>query len=227
MKRLQVKNCILFCLLLLLCACEKPAVPAVQTQTAVPTAAIESEEVSVLPAAETSAPLPTPVHEDVPAESPTPAQNLRFTMVWASDTQTMIARASMREGFQTVCGWIAQEAEAKNFAIFLHTGDMVGDGDVKGQWELFNAGVATIREKLPIFYAAGNHDEGYSNKSPWKKQPFSDAVPKEQQLNSGDASYMILTVGETKLLLLSISWRKIEDGKTQIALLKAARRMGM
>lgn len=226
MKRIQANICILVCLLLVLCACSESVVPATAAPVSpspTPTPLVlEADELSVLPTADAPTPIPTPEPTEAPTDTPVPAPtpDPRFTMVWTSDTQTMIARASMRAGYETICSWVSTEAQAGNVAVFLHTGDMVDNGDVPGQWSLFNSGVAAIGETIPFFWSAGNHDEGYSGKSPWKKQPFVGTLPDGQKFNGGDASYMIFTVGETKLLLLSICWRKIGDSKT-IAWLKA------
>lgn len=213
------KNCIAILLLAALCACS--AAPAPTPTPAPKTASPLPEEADAvrLPSA-TPAPTeaPTPVVTDTPTaaptEAPTPTPDPHFTMVWASDTQTMIAHARMQQGFNAMIDWIVREADERNIAVFLHTGDMVDNGDKPGQWELFHDGIRKIEEKMPFFWAAGNHDEGYAGKSPWKNQPFVQALPEEQKYSGGDAAYMVLTVGDTQLLLLSISWRRESNDQT-------------
>ena len=143
-------------------------------------------------------------------------------MIWASDTQSMIAYARMQAGYDALCSWLVREADAQSFAVFLHTGDMVDNGDKQGQWDIFNAGVEQIQKKMLFFWAAGNHDEGYANKSPWKKQPFVTSLPEEQKYNGGEAAYTVLRVYETGILLLSISWRKAQNDDAIAWLRKAA-----
>ena len=208
-------------LIFILCACSvvpQPAGTPAPTDAAPPSSEAESVTAEPTPIP-TPSPAPTPVPTATPTPSPTPTPDPRFTMVWASDTQAMIAHERMQEGYTALCDWVVREADARGIAAFLHTGDMVDNGDKQGQWDLFNAGVEKIEEKMLFFAAAGNHDEGYSNKSPWKKQPFVTELPEEQKYNGGDAAYTVLTVYRTKLLLLSISWRKKENDKA-IAWLK-------
>lgn len=140
-------------------------------------------------------------------------------IVWASDTQEMITHERMRPAFRAMCDWIVNEAETKNIAAFLHTGDMVDNGDVAGQWNLFNEGIAEIEEKVPFFWAAGNHDAGFSGNAPWKQQPYVKALPKEQKYNNGDAAYMILNAGSTQLLFLSVAYYR-EKNEDAISWLK-------
>lgn len=199
-----------------MCACS--AVPsAAATPAPLSPASAETELITERPHTPAPSPVPTPeptatpTHTPVPTPEPTPEPP--FTMVWASDTQAMIAHARMLEGYTAICDWIVREAESLSIAAFLHTGDMVDNGDKPGQWKLFNEGVAQISQKAVFFWAAGNHDEGYSNKSPWKEQPFVTALPEEQRYNGGEAAYTVLSVGSTKILLLSISWRKAQNDK--------------
>ena len=222
MKGTFTKRVFLSILLIVLCACaavpQPERTPAPVETPAAPSA--EAESVTEQPRTPEPTPIPTPEPTEVPTPaptptpSPTPTPDPRFTMVWASDTQAMLSQPRMNQGFSALCGWVLENADAMRIAAFLHTGDMVDNGDKQGQWDLFNDGTAPIREKMLFFWAAGNHDEGYSNKSPWKKQPFVTAFPEEQKLNGGDACYAVLTVYETRLLLLSVSWRRMQNSKT-------------
>ena len=216
------KRFFIWILLFVLCACaagtqsgqtpapaETPAAPSPEAESV--TEKPRTPEPTAIPTPEpTEAPTPTPT----PSPTPSPTPDPRFTMVWASDTQSMISHPRMNQGFTAQCDWVLENADAMRIAAFLHTGDMVDNGDKQGQWDLFNTGMTPIREKMLFFWAAGNHDEGFSNKSPWKKQPFVTAFPEEQKLNGGDACYAVLTVYETRLLLLSVSWRRMQDDKT-------------
>ena len=119
----------------------------------------------------------------------------------------MINVADMRDNYLAVCDWVAAEAEARNFVLFLHTGDMVDDGDVYGQWQLFLKGADAIRERMPFVWALGNHDEGMHYLSPWKKYLYPDDVPPEQVYEDGVAWYRIFEKDGTKLMLLSVGYR--------------------
>lgn len=218
MKRILRKP-ILGCLILLLfMGCVQTPVP-VEAFDPVGTSPVPSgdpiveEEVEILSTPSFDA-LPTLPPTPVPPPTPEPTPDRRFTIVWASDTQTMIVYESMREGYQAICDWIVDHADEMRIAAFVHTGDMVDNGDKQKQWDIFNAGVAKVTEKVPFFNAPGNHDEGSSGKHPWKNQPFLQSIPDGQKYNGGEAYYEILSVGETKLLLLSVCWSKKSDDKT-------------
>lgn len=218
---------VLCLLLMILCACsarlkpsetpgpvssaETAAEIAVQTAAPIP----ETELPTKAPAA-TAAPTPAPTEEPTPLPTliakPTPAPTKEpgqepFTIVWASDTQTMIAYTRLQPAFLSMCDWIVDQAEEQNFVAFFHTGDMVDDGDNYGQWRLFRSGVDRIAEKMPFFWAVGNHDEGSRQRRPWKNQPFVKALQKDHVYNKGETAYMILTVGDVQLLILSVCYR--------------------
>jgi 3',5'-cyclic AMP phosphodiesterase CpdA len=129
-----------------------------------------------------------------------------FTFVWTSDTQTMVVARDMRPAYLALCDWIAAEAETRNFVLFLHTGDMVDDGDSYGQWQAFLQGVDAFRDRIPFFWALGNHDEGQSFGMRWKKYLEPD-VPPEQICEDGEAWYRIFEQGNTRLMLLSVGYR--------------------
>ncbi|MDO4834875.1 MAG: metallophosphoesterase [Clostridia bacterium] len=203
------KRIFVLLLALLLCACAAPERDAAVPDTpAAPPETPVDDTVSVL------TPEPTPDSTPIPTPTPVPTPEPPFMIVWASDTQEMIAHERMRPAFRAMCDWIVNEAETKNIAAFLHTGDMVDNGDVAGQWNLFNEGIAEIEEKVPFFWAAGNHDAGFSGNAPWKQQPYVKALPKEQKYNNGDAAYMILNAGSTQLLFLSVAYYR-EKTKTR------------
>ena len=168
--------------------------------------------------AETFSPEPTPS----PTPEPTPAPPDPFTMVWVSDTQTMVVVGFLQQSYADMCDWIANEAESRNFAAYLHTGDMVDNGDNRNQWKTFNNGLEKIAEKMPFFWAVGNHDEGYEDRKPWKEQPFLASIPEEQKYQGGEADYMVLEVGDVRLLLLSVSYRSSYDDAALAWLREAA-----
>ncbi len=164
------------------------------------TLAIPSSEPTAAPTS-TPMPSPTPMPEPTPTPVPEP-----FTLVWMSDSQNMIAVTRMQDRYLSICDWIADEADTRNFKMFLHTGDMVDNGDNNSQWRLFQKGLDKITAKMPCFWSTGNHDEGYQKKRPWKEQPFVKELPEEQKLHGGAAAWTILEVGETKLLLISVCY---------------------
>ena len=203
----------ILCIWILLTACRTDLkaealpspVPAETASLSVPTTTPDL----VRSATPTPVPTPTPSPTPEPTEAPTPepTPDLRFTFVWASDTQTMIVAQAMRQNYLALCSWVAEEAEAHDFALFIHSGDMVDDGDSYGQWRLFLEGVDSFRDKVPFFWALGNHDEGMHYLSPWKKHLYPDDVPPEQVYDDGTAWYRIFEKNGTELMLLSVGYR--------------------
>ena len=120
MKRLLL---ILFIILLTACAVQPTGTPA-------PASPAPTEEPpSVVEVAEpTATPEPTAAPTEAPTATPEPTPEPPFSMVWVSDTQTMVAYPSMYEGFTAMCDWIVENAEARNFKLYLHSGDMVDNG---------------------------------------------------------------------------------------------------
>ena len=210
---------LLICILVLLIGCrytgQPEATPAPQTDEPSPAPSAVTETVTLpsatpdptLPPAPTPSPTPTPTPSPTPVPTPEPA----FTMVWLSDTQNMISVLAMRENYLRMCDWIAEQADAGDICAVLHTGDMVDNGDLRGQWALFCDGIDRYRGKIPFLWAIGNHDEGFDFSGLWKKQAFVTELPREQIRSDCGACYFIRTFGGTELLFLSVTWSKTRN----------------
>ncbi len=240
MQRSLFRSRILCLLAILLCACSTPAEETAALPTSVPEAEIAihtpqtTESVSIVSLETTPVPTQVPTPEPTPTPTPTPSPTptptptpsptpipTPFTFVWASDTQNMINVRSLRPAYIEMCDWIAAEAEARNFVLFIHTGDMVDDGDVSGQWQFFFEGVDKIRSRMPFFWTPGNHDEGLSYTMAWKKHLVPEDVPPEQIYRDGEVYYRIFELGGRRLMLLSIGYRDAITGHA-LAWAKAA-----
>lgn len=221
-----MKRLILLFLTVLMCACAGvPNASETPVSSALPEAqaTMQQDAVSFVTAEPTQTPVPTatpaPTEAPTATPSPEPTPDPPFTMVWASDTQIMVRYDSMFEGFTTMCDWIANEAEARNFKVYLHSGDMVDNGGKREQWERFNTHIRPIAEKMPLFMTAGNHDWDFNKTTYWKDQFFVTEFPEEQSFNQCNASYMILTVDNTSLLLLNVCYVR-EHREPELAWLK-------
>lgn len=182
---------------------EAPTAEPTEAQTEAPTA-----EPTKAPA-ETPTEAPTP--EPEPTEEPTPAPDLQpFSIVWASDTQMMIARyTEMLEGWTSMADWVTEHAESDNIRLFVHTGDMVDGSDNQHQWNHFSEGARKISEKVPLFMTAGNHDYfDTDRKSYWRRQFFVTEYPKDQQFKNCEAMYMELEVGDFRCLLVAVCYKQ-------------------
>lgn len=113
MKRLLL---ILFIILLTACAIQPTGTPAPASPA--PTAVPTEEPPSVVEVAEpTATPEPTAAPTEAPTATQEPTPEPPFSMVWVSDTQTMVAYPSMYEGFTAMCDWIVENAEARNLSF--------------------------------------------------------------------------------------------------------------
>ena len=190
-------------------ATEEPTEEPTPEPTLEPTPEPTEEPIPELTPEPTSTPKPTPMPEPTP--DPTPAQDLQpFKVVWASDTQMMIARyREMLDGWTAMCDWITEHAEPDNIRLFVHAGDMVDGSDNRHQWEYFSAGAKQISEKVPLFMTAGNHDWfDTTRKSYWKQQFFVKDLSPEQTYKNGEAAYMEFAVGDFKCLLVSVCYNQ-------------------
>ncbi len=154
---------------------------------------------------------PEPTATPEPTEEPTPAPDLQpFQVVWASDTQMMIARyTEMLNGWTAMCDWVTEHAESDNIRLFVHTGDMVDGSDNQHQWEHFSDGAKRISEKVPLFMIAGNHDKyDPQRKSYWQRQFFVKEFPADQQYRTCEAMYMELAAGDFHCLLIGVSYHQ-------------------
>ena len=213
-----MKRLLVILLILTLCACTAvpgPAGPSVSASTPAPAATptpdpvdVYGDTISVVESTPAPSPTPEPTDTPVPTDTPepTPTPDPRFTMVWASDTQLLVAYEDLLPGYISMCDWIVREADEQRFRLFLHTGDMVDNGAKRGQWERFCQYLRPVADKMPLFMTAGNHDWYFNQKTYWKDQFFVTEFPQKQTFDGGNAAYMIFTVGETSLLLLSVCY---------------------
>lgn len=181
------------------------------TPTEEPTAEPTPEPTAEPTPEPTAEPTPEPTATPEPTEEPTPAPDLRpFQVVWASDTQMMIARyTEMLNGWTAMCDWVTEHAEPDNIRLFVHTGDMVDGSDNQHQWEHFSEGAKRISEKVPLFMIAGNHDKyDPQRKSYWQRQFFVKEFPEEQQYKTCEAMYMELAAGDFHCLLIGVSYHQ-------------------
>lgn len=150
------------------------------------------------------APPSTPVPPPEPAPTP-------FSFVWISDTQ-MYAKQNP-EVLANVAQWMADNAAAENFIAALHVGDVVDERGKAEQWENIVPALTRIRQAMPLYVVAGNHDvtqPGFDY-SDYLSHVFCDAKNPDLQYEGGQCFAQPLEAGGRKLLLLGIGWQGEES----------------
>ena len=77
---------------------------------------------------------------------------------WISDTQ--LYSESYPAVFDSMTGWLADNAEKEGIRYLLHTGDVVNNRNSDGQWDNAVAAMNRLEGRLPYLISAGNHDVG-------------------------------------------------------------------
>lgn len=83
-----------------------------------------------------------------------------FNIMWSTDTQGYTVKTNGMQHVRKQFEWIADNFDAMNSKLFLHTGDMVENYDIASQWEAMSGLYRDTIEKAKIPYAftVGNHD---------------------------------------------------------------------
>lgn len=171
---------------------------------------------SLQPALAISTPQATPTASAVPTPSPTPAPT-PFSFVWVSDTQVYGYRYP--DVYANMAQWIVDEQEAQNFLGVLHVGDVIDNRKEPGHWKKISKGMDILKDQIPRYIAAGNHDVGWPEPdySIYLSYDFCDVREPSQLFNDGQCWIQPMTVGGRDLLLLGIGWPGSDDAYLQWA----------
>lgn len=179
------------------------------TPTPVPTP-YEIVEVFI-PHIQTAAPTPietAPVGVSVtetptPFVPPTPAEP--FSLIWFSDTQYYAYKRP--EVFLSMADWAVRIREDYHALAVVCTGDIVDNRNYQRHWDNADAAISKIREAMPFYCVAGNHDVGADSVdyTAYRLADFCSAP--EQMLFSEDGRCWILPLPEQELLLCGIGWQ--------------------
>ncbi len=91
------------------------------------------------------------VDPGVPTEIPRDAS----LVVVLPDTQ--FYSCAYGEIFEQQTAWVAEQGDARNIAMLLHTGDIVDD-DVDVQWQVAARSLDRLNDRVPYLITTGNHD---------------------------------------------------------------------
>lgn len=138
-------------------------------------------------------------------------ENYDFALAWETDTQYY--SESFPYHYDNVNKWIADNAEDWKIKYVLHTGDIVDDVDMTGEWINADKSMKILDDaEIPYGVLGGNHDvyagaEGYGNY--WKY--FGEDRFKNKDYYGGSyknnlGHYDLITENGQDLLILYMSW---------------------
>ncbi len=138
-------------------------------------------------------------------------QNYDFALAWETDTQYY--SESFPYHYDNVNKWIADNADDWKIKYVLHTGDIVDDVDMTGEWVNADKSMKILDDaEIPYGVLGGNHDvyagaEGYGNY--WKY--FGEDRFKNKDYYGGSyknnlGHYDLITENGQDLLILYMSW---------------------
>jgi len=186
-----------------------------ETPTPSPTPAPTIYEITevFIPLYETATPsVPATVPPDatiVPATA-TPdadehAEAAPFSLIWFSDTQYYAYKRP--EIFLSMADWALRIHDEYRAIAVVCTGDIVDNRNYERHWTNAEAAIMRVREQLPFYCVAGNHDVGADkvDYSIYRKYDFC-TVPEEMTV-SDDGTCWVLPLEEQGILLVGIGWQ--------------------
>ena len=96
--------------------------------------------------------------------NPPPATT--FSIFWITDTQFL---SDSNEGlFANTTGWIVNHWGQYNGRMVIHTGDIVENANVRGQWDNASEAMSVLlKNQIPYTWDAGNHDDLRTQTPSW------------------------------------------------------------
>lgn len=92
-----------------------------------------------------------------------------FSLIWMSDTQSMIYYEDYEGAYSSVIDWVISVKQKYNVEAVLHSGDIVEDGFLDKEWKEPEDGYIKLKnEGIQFFPIAGNHDLGNKKYLNWE-----------------------------------------------------------
>ena len=156
--------------------------------------------------------VPTPIGTVPPDsvyahETPfTPPQKTEpFSLIWFSDTQYYAYK--WPEIFQSMADWVLDVRENYCTAAVVCTGDIVDNRNYQRHWDNADAAISRIREALPFYCVAGNHDVGADSVDYTAYRRADFCTTPDSMLISDDGHCWVLPLWEQQILLCGIGWQ--------------------
>ena len=157
--------------------------------------------VTPTPAVLPTAPFPVPT----PVPTPVPVKQDPFSLIWFSDTQYYAYKKP--EIFLSMADWALRVRTDYNTVAVVCTGDIVDNRNYTRHWTNAEKAIDRVRESLPFYCVAGNHDVGADSVdyTTYLEYDFCD-TPEAMEF-SEDRSCWVLPLYENGILLLGIGWQ--------------------
>lgn len=137
------------------------------------------------------------------------ANDTTFTIVWISDTQSMV-NYYPTGALESMGKWIIDHKEIDNIVQVVQTGDAVEDGDQPYQWDNYHKLTNQFSGDIPYLQVAGNHEKGVKPGTySWRyylTQPEIMSTPDEQKFQGGKSLYSTFEVGGEKFIIMGIGY---------------------
>lgn len=166
---------------------------------------LSQPSLSLAPTA-TPSPTPTASPSPTPTASPTP-EPTPFALYWVSDTQVYAYREP--KVFNKMFAYMANACDEQNALGVLMTGDIVDDRHEQRHWDHAKAAIGLIRDKLPLWCVAGNHDVGAdrADYGTFLSMGFCAAEEGDLLYRDGVCWYDTFRAAGQDFLLLGIGWQ--------------------
>lgn len=193
---------------------ETDAPTPIPTPTPVPTPApTQYEYVDVfVPLYVTAEPTPmgtVPPESVYARESPTPfvtpLRSEPFSLIWFSDTQYYAYKKP--EIFLSMADWALRVHTDFRTAAVVCTGDIVDNRNYQRHWDNADAAISRIREALPFYCVAGNHDVGADSVDYTAYRQADFCTVPDAMRQSDDGRCWVLPMPEQQILLVGIGWQ--------------------
>ena len=194
-----------------------PAPLPTETPTPVPTPAPTIYEITevFIPLLETPVPaqptlpptvhvLPTQAPGTIPPTEP-PAAAEPFSLIWFSDTQYYAYKRP--EIFLSMADWALRIRSDYNAAAVVCTGDIVDNRNYTRHWTNAEAAIDRIRETMPFYCVAGNHDVGADTVDYTTYRQYDFCTTPEAMECSDDGRCWVLPLYKHGILLCGIGWQ--------------------
>ncbi len=140
-------------------------------------------------------PLPT---ADAPKAEP-------FSLIWFSDTQYYAYKKP--EIFLSMAEWAVRVRSEYNTLAVVCTGDIVDNRNYTRHWTNAEAAITRIREVLPFYCIAGNHDVGADKVDYTMYRQYDFCTAPDEMEFSEDGRCWVLPMKRQGILLCGIGWQ--------------------
>lgn len=151
-------------------------------------------------------PSPVPTLSPTPSPVPTP-----FGFYWISDTQIYAYR--LPSVLTAMARYVCASYEEHSVVALLQTGDIVDKRSDERQWKNIVPSFSSIKEQLPLYCVAGNHDVGadLAEYEIYSSFALCTEGKENSDYKGGVCWYRTLNAGGTDFIIVGIGWQTDTD----------------